>query len=188
EISVRKAADRGPRRHQQGVLELHVRRREIGNAGCAIVTGQEDRIARPGLQALDSLGRSRMLKQNQFDSDPPRKCARDLHPALFRSPVAGSFTYCGGNSPKRSLPALTMSATRVSGVCCARVVVALASNTDRTREILEILVIKVLRRPSTRPATTHHRPSLGWDRKHAQSASGQVRSSDDVRRTTALPS
>ena len=86
-----------------------------------------------------------MLKQNQFNSDPSRECTRSPRPMhSSKSPVARFFTYCGGNSPKRSLPALKMSATRASGVCCARVVAALASKANRTREMLEIRVIAVL--------------------------------------------
>ena len=118
-IRIGKAADRGPGRHQQRVLELHVRRREIGNSRLRDRHGAGRSHRKARLQALDSLGRSRMLKQNQFNSDPPRECARDLDPCALQITSRGSFTYCGGNSPKRSLPALTMSAMRASGLCCA---------------------------------------------------------------------
>jgi hypothetical protein len=69
--------------------------------------------------SLDGLRRSGRLTQNEFDSDLLASVrATSIH-ALFRSPGRRSFTYCGGNSPKRSLPVLTMSATRVRHMLCA---------------------------------------------------------------------
>jgi hypothetical protein len=79
-VCVGDAADRGAGRHQQGVVELENRGREVADVGGPGVKRQKQKVARASLETLDGLGRSRVLQENDLNPDACGKRSSDLCP------------------------------------------------------------------------------------------------------------
>src|SRR5262249_43691520 len=67
-VGVGDAADRGLRRHQQGVVELKDRGREVADVGRARVERQEQQVAGASLEAADGLRRSGMFQERRLNA------------------------------------------------------------------------------------------------------------------------